>query len=1201
MMNKHKGANDMSLVSKNAAQESSVDNLELDPNIKQQVASNPEYCAWVGASAGTGKTKILTDRVLRLLLPRQDGRPATSPERILCLTFTKAAASEMAVRINRTLGCWAVMDIDNEEKKKSLRCVLSDLLGYSPDQRHINAAKRLFADVIDCPSGIQMMTIHSFCQSVLGRFPIEAGLSPNLSVIEEGRASDLMDQARGQVIEQSQNDDLLGSPLSIAVNNIITNIDEKAFINVIQHIVKEKHQFSELLGRYGSIDNIYATLCDFYNIPQNAEIDKIIEGFCNNSFCNQDGLRYVAELMLQHKSKNAPIYGSKILQWINSDNHQRILEYNIYKDVFLTAKGEVRKTSLPPTSVRKEYPDSEDILFKEAERILELEDTKKRIISAALTRDILLIGKAVIERYDELKNKEGALDFDDLINHTMSLLTGKSVGFNDLSAEDRSHIMPWILYKLDQGIDHILVDEAQDTNPEQWKIIEAISDEFFAGHSARDDVLRTSFTVGDIKQSIYGFQRAAPEEFKRMQGVFNDKITNAQQENRNVTLDISFRSTKSVLHVVDRVFENPVLQKAVGEDSVHHKSYREGQEGLVELWPLFEQEKSQQRDFWDIPELVDNVKSGSSELASYIAENIRCSLDKKEMLPSYNRPIQPSDFMILVRKRTSFVEQMVRALKAQKVPVSGADRMLLKDQLAVQDLMSMARFCLLPDDDLTLAEILKSPFIGLDEDEVFSLAYGRKGTLWQEICNFDYDRLSEISDNISVIDQGKKEIIRDYLGRMIGRANIMGAYEFFSFILTQSCPADEISGLRAICKRLGEDAFDPVEELMNSALEFGHENIDHLQLFIDYQEHKDTQIKREQENISNQVRIMTVHGAKGLQAPIVVLPDTIEERVGKVDRMLWPNKTGACVPLFSARGEDDPTIYSEYLDGIKKRNNEESYRLLYVAMTRATDRIYIGGYSKGKSPKEDSWYFMMKKAMENAADVEELENGVLRISNPQISAADRAEKDRKISNNDKKLPEWIFEDAAGEPYPPQPLVPSRPSLDEDDVVLSPLQSINNKRFLRGDITHKLLELLPSIDSGNRRDAALGFVQKNVAEFSDKVKENIVSEVLNILDNPEYAPFFKEGSMAEVPITGLMPDNRIISGQIDRLVIDENDIWILDYKTNRLPPTDVKEVPDIYINQLRAYYDAIREIYPNRNIHCGLLWTDGPNLMLVDVS
>tara|TARA_R110001592_G_scaffold29350_9_gene106588 strand:- start:1081 stop:4653 length:3573 start_codon:yes stop_codon:yes gene_type:complete len=1173
---------------------------DINPNLKQQEASHPEHSVWVGASAGTGKTKVLTDRVLRLLLPRARGQDGTPPNRILCLTFTKAAANEMAVRINKTLGSWAVMDIDHEDAKKSLRQVLTQLLGYVPTEAHINAAKRLFADVIDCPGGIQIMTIHSFCQSVLGRFPIEAGLPPNFSVIEEAETSELMRQAQSRVVEISQTNEYAGAPLGDAVNHIIGTLDEQTFSTLMRQICKEKYQFQALTRQYGSVEGIYAVLCDVYKIAQNLKPYAVIENFCAEALYDEQGLRYVAEALLQDKGKTAPQRAAVMLQWLNSDADGRMASYEIYKTAFLTGGGTIHKQAFPPAAVDKQYPDAKDILHREAERILAVENTQKCIKSAAMTRDLLLIGQEVMAAYDRLKILHGGLDFDDLINRTMTLLIGETSGFSHLEQTDRTQIMPWILYKLDQGIDHVLVDEAQDTNPEQWKIIATLSDEFFAGLSARDDVLRTAFTVGDIKQSIYGFQRAAPEEFKRMQKVFDEKINNAGLVNKNIALDISFRSTQSVLHVVDAVFKNPVLLHAVGEGHVHHETFRQGQEGVVELWPLFETEKPEQRDFWDPPVLIQNHKNGASDLAGYIATQIRGALDRKEVLSSHNRLIQPKDFMILVRSRTAFVEQMVRALKALDVPVSGVDRMMLKDQLAVQDLLSVARFCLLPDDDLTLAEVLKSPFIGWSEEELFSLSYGRKGTLWQEICNFDHAKIDAIPEAVARVSEDKRMAAQDYLSRLMGRARVMGAYEFFAHILTQRCPADDYSGLRAVCKRLGEDAFDPIGEMMNAALDFSHDNTDHLQLFLDYQEHRDTEIKREQEDTTNQVRIMTVHGAKGLQAPIVILPDTtVDGAAKKTGRFLWPEKTKATVPVYSARKDDDPALYCDLYDTIKQQDEEEYYRLLYVAMTRATDRLYIAGYAKKNKPKEHSWYFMVQNAMEQDAAVQQMEDGVLRIANPQTAPPDKSEKKSKDAPDTRALPAWVYQQAGDEPFPPRPLVPSRPS-DDEDIVMAPLKAAENGRFLRGNITHKLLEFLPSFPVENRYDAAVKYAHKNAADFSEDVRDNIVAEVMGILEHPEYRSFFKEGSMAEVPLSGLMPDNRIISGQIDRLVIEERDIWILDYKTNRPPPKDANNIPAIYRKQMIAYRDAIQKIYPDHTIHCGFLWTDGPNLMMVDL-
>ncbi len=1191
-----------------AFKNSSTEDLKqqvVDPNMLQRAASNPDESVWVDASAGTGKTKVLTDRVLRLLLPRSDGRSGTPPGRVLCLTFTKAAANEMSLRINRVLGGWAVMDVEHSERKQSLRAVLEDLIGQEPSEDQIIAAQRLFADVVDCPGGLQIMTIHSFCQSVLGRFPIEAGLPPNFDILEEGQAGLLMRRVLNQVLANAQRDDRAGSPLSQAVQNVVSNLDEDGFTSLMQELCGERRQLSVLLSHHYDIHGLYQGMCDYYDIDSSISEDVLISQFCETGGFNLSGLESVAQALLEDKGKKAPKRGQDILRWLNASPEERMIQLPEYRSAFLTQKGEVHKTAFPPKSVKTRYPDSEDILHKEAGRLMRFSDTVKALKSACITRDVLLIGQEIITIYTKEKQALGVLDFDDLVLKTMALLAGETSGFKQLGSGDIAQVPEWVMYKLDQGVDHILVDEAQDTNPEQWRIIEALCSEFFSGMAARDDVMRTSFTVGDIKQSIYSFQRAAPEEFKRMQGVFDRKISNVDLVNRNIGLDISFRTTESVLRVVDRLFQNDVLQAAIGGEEVHHKSFRKGQAGCVELWPVFESPPKEVHDFWSPPVEVKGHKSGSAQLASYIADKIQDWLDRKEVLPSANRPIKAGDIMILVRSRTAFVDQLVRSLKLKSIPVSGVDRMTLGDQLAVQDLCAVARFCLLSDDDLTLAEVLKTPFLGWSEDELFSLSYNRKGTLWQEICNFDkcrLDGLSDCGDEIVLPSAEKCEAARDYLARLMGRARYSGAYEFFSYILNMPCPADEYSGLRAVRSRLGEDALDPIEELLNAALDFGHDNTDHLQIFLDEQERKQQVIKREMDEGSNCVRIMTIHGSKGLQAPIVIMPDTLKTAAAKKGgRFLWPDKTGLDVPLYAVRKDEEP---SEYRSAHQKRRDleeQEEYRLLYVAMTRAADRLYVAGHKGIRDAKDNSWYYLIKKTMQNdelCECVPEGDEEILRVQNRQDSSPDKVETRIQEQQGDVDLPDWIRSCAPEEPLPPYPLIPSRPLEEEEEVAISPLVSSNGKRFRRGNVTHKLLQFLPDLDVSQRRDAALEFVHKNALDLSGGIGDEIVDEVLEILENPDFAPFFSSSSMAEVSVTGLMSDNRIVSGQIDRLVVTDEEVWIVDYKTNRPPPLDVKDVPAIYKRQLNAYRDSIAAIYPKHKINCALLWTDGARLMLL---
>ncbi len=1155
----------------------------VDPHLRQRAASNPENSIWVGASAGTGKTKVLTDRVLRLLLPRRDGSPGTPAHRILCLTFTKAAANEMALRVNNILGHWAVM------ARESLMASIEELTGEVAHEAQIMAAQKLFAETIDSPGGLRIMTIHSFCQSVLGRFPLEAGLAPNFQLMDEVQASALMAQAQRLVLRDAQRDEMAGSGVADAMNLLVHALDEARFTAIMRGICAERHQLANITRKYGDVEGIYRQICAYYKIdPLCAEVSVSVG-------LDEANLRLAAAALLEDKGKTGPALAPGIIGWLNMDCEGREKNFENYVSIFITTSGEARTSGFPAKAVAEAFPECGRILRSEAQRLIDIIELKNRHTSAQLTRAALIFGQEMIKRYEEMKAARAVLDYDDLILNAIALLRGQASGIGGMEGA-----AAWVMYKLDGGLDHILVDEAQDTNPEQWGIIEALSNEFFSGYSARDNILRTSFTVGDVKQSIYSFQRAAPEEFQRMQSLFNQKIKAAGLRNENVNLDISFRTTKSVLQVVDRVFQDSHLNNAVGGGEIHHISYRRGQAGLVELWPLFETERKEVRDAWAAPVEVKGQQSASVALAEVVAEKIRVMLDRKEALEPYGRAIEPGDFMILVRSRNAFVEQVVRALKARFIPVSGADRMILGQQLAVQDLIAMAQFCLLPQDDLTLGSVLKSPLLGWDEDELFSLAYKRKGSLWEEICNFDSDKLSDVKSEIRCVSDEKREAARVYLSEYIGRAGVMGAYEFFSRILTQGCPADDFSGLRAIKARLGQDAQDPIEELLLEAQAFSHDHIDHLQLFVAHLEQNEREIKREMEESGGHVRIMTIHGSKGLQAPIVILPDTIlSSAAKKPDRMLWPNKTGLDVPFFSPRKNSDPKAYIDIYDVVQALDEQEYYRLLYVAMTRAADRLYVGGYVGSKGAQERSWYFKIKAAMEADENCAILEDGRLRVEHAQEAAPDKMRHERARTNAQLALPEWALQGAPAEPLPPRPLIPSRPSLEDSETAQSPMVSGFESKFKRGNITHKLLQFLPDFDADVRRKAAMNFVQKQASDLAPKVQQSIVDEVLAVLSRPDYAPFFQKGSLAEVPVTGLTADHRIVSGQIDRLVVGKSDIWILDYKTNRPPPRDVKNVPAVYKNQMRAYRDSIMQIYPDRAVHCALLWTDGPSLMILD--
>ena len=1158
-------------MSQNSSQQKTHDSQPIAPNVLQRQASNPKTSVWVGASAGSGKTKVLTDRILRLLLPSELEQSGTEPHKILALTFTKAAASEMALRITKNLSQWAT------ETDKKLKENLKNLLGQEATENQVIEARKLFAKVIDTPGGLKIMTIHSFCQSILSRFPLESGVSPNFKALEEEKAQKFLKQSQNKILKTSQEEK--GSPLAKAVYHLATFQNEEQFMSLLQNLSSERRQFQRILEKNFGTDGLYTALCQNFSIPPGQSAEEMLMNACDSSQFDQKGLGDACKALTQGSEKTDQPRGLTIQNWIDKEKEDRTLLYEDYKSTFLTKEGKVLKT-LATKKVQNQDPNILSILETEAIRLQKLEENLKAVQISTLTHDLFLFGQEVLKHYDELKSKENTLDFDDLILKTLDLLQGNTPQLKGLDTA------PWVRYKLDQGIDHILVDEAQDTNPEQWEVIQALCDDFFDGSTDHHNE-RTIFVVGDEKQSIFSFQRASPDKFQQMRDWFSDKILSSENNFIPVDFNTSFRSVKSVLQLVDLVFDDPGVRKGLSTGKITHNSYRYTQAGQVELWPLFKSPEKTEDSPWAPPVEVVEFTSGAVKMANHIGETIAQWIKDKEILESYDRPIEAGDIMILVRSRTKFIDQVVRALKTRNIPVSGVDRMVLNDQLIVQDLCALAQFALLPEDDLTLATILKSPFIGWNEEKLFEATYARDSSLWQNIKN---------TDNSETIN---------WLSSLIERSGKQNPYRFFSTILQESCPANKTSGLHAIKKRLGEDCLDPLNEFLNTALLFEAENAPSLQNFLQEQLHNKNQIKREMEKAGNAVRIMTVHGAKGLQAPIVILPDTVRNSSStKPERILWPDRSRQKLPYFCPTSKQQPALCDDALKVIKERENEEYKRLLYVAMTRAENRLYIGGYTNSKKPNESSWYSYVENAFNKLPDIEQIKFGneeILRFKNPETAKPDRKQTDKKDhSVEDIKEPHWLFSPISEEPFPPRPLTPSRPS-SEEEPVLSPLQSSHNSRFLRGNITHKLLQILPDLSSEHRQKAAEKYVSHPAHNLSQKIQDSIVSETLALLNHPDFAPIFGQGSIAEAPVTGFINNKTLVSGQIDRLLITKTEIFIIDYKTNRPPPKNLKDVPNIYRNQMQAYADIIREIYPKHIIRAALIWTDDTRLMEIPVS
>jgi len=1130
-----------------------------EASIKQAAASDPQRSVWVGASAGTGKTKVLIDRVLRLMLPRLTGEPATQPGKVLCLTFTKTAAAEMSNRIYERLSGWSV------KNDADLRKELQELIGAPPTVEIEEEARRLFARVLDTPGGLKIMTLHSFCQSVLKRFPIEAGLPPHFELMDEQDAVEYLTRCLHGIIEESR--DHADTILAQSFSPLALHLDSESMSALMQQIMSKRSLLAEILKHHGdeeghaekTINAVYKHL----HLERHITEEDVLKRACTLAEGIEKDLIQAIRALLQGKATDQG--RAELLQpWIEQRSRRGEL-FNAYCGAFFTIEGEIRKV-LATKDVIKSYPDIANVLQREAERLEEFRRELKAVRLAKINAALLTVGSAMVGRYTRYKRMRDKLDFDDLIIKTCELLSEESM-------------VPWVLFKLDEGIDHILVDEAQDTSRNQWRVVQALSEEFFVGRGSRDDTLRTLFVVGDEKQSIYSFQGADPAEFSYMQDFFGERVKDVQ-EGWEIFLEYSFRSTRTVLHVVDGVFRDPLVRKGVAKRDVLHLAYREGQAGMVELWPLFKTEKREQPEPWQLPTEVDFGDNAASMLAEKIAETIKGWIGK-EILTARNRPVRAGDILILVQSRGPIVELMMRALKSRGVPVAGVDRMMLTQEIAVMDLLALAQFALLPKDDLTLASLLKSPLIGLSEEDLYNLSYQREGSLWNSV-------------------QKNKPTLAHWLKGWVDKAGRVTPYTFFAEVLNTPCFADDVSGRRAFYGRLGSDIHDALDEFLNSCLHYEQSHTPSLQKFADWFARGDTEIKREQDpGKTDLVRIMTVHGSKGLQAPIVFLPDTVKKmhdsNHGRI-RLLWPeNETG--VPLWSPRSEFEAPAYTARQAASRERQEEEYRRLLYVALTRAEDRLYICGYHGVREPKQDCWYKLVETAF--PADATEVpfegELTARRLSHAQ-EAVHEKEKQHKAKADAVRapLPAWVIQPLPDEPQPSQPLAPSRPD-DDEPAMKGPLVADDGWRFRRGIILHQILEVLPQLSPAKWETAIAHYLARLALAMPPAQQKSFAAEILAVLRHPEFAAIFGPGSRAEVPVTGQV-GKKTLSGQMDRMLVTDKEVLIIDYKTNRPPPKEVKDVAAIYLKQMAAYRSVIQNIYPQRTIKCALLWTDGPLLM-----
>lgn len=1091
------------------------------------IASDPDISAWVAANAGAGKTYTLANRVARLLLAD------AAPEKILCLTFTKAAAAEMQERLFRQLGDWAMLP-DQDLRAEILR------IGGDAHQ-DLDKARCLFAAALETPGGLKILTLHAFCQIVLSRFPLEAKVPPAFEVLDDQSARELIEEARHRVLERAGSGD---PQLAEAVSLLVNETSEARLLDILDAALGSDRR---------KLDRILSDVSDFrplveshHGLKPGENSQTIVSDFCECLARDKEQLRQT-QSWLSRGGKNDADAAATISQVIQDSR----TSFRLLGDYLLTAKGEKRK-QLANKKLAEDRPDLLAYLIDLQERYYAASQKLRQARAAELAHAALILIAAMRKDYRSAKRLRGVLDYDDLIIETKNLL----------SRQDGAQ---WVLYKLDGGIDHVLIDEAQDTSPDQWEIVKKLTEEFFSGKGRDRSQTRTIFAVGDEKQSIFSFQGADPSQFDLNRRHFSQAILGAQQRLHEVPLITSRRSAPEILNFVDHVFKSDDARSGLtysGAEIVH-RAYRNSAKGGIEFWPALVPEDDEDIDYYAPVDAVQK-QSPVARLAAMIASKIENWLKSAAQLPGHDRPIAPRDIMILLPRREPFGSEVIRQLKLRRVPVAGADRMKLREQIAVMDLIALGRFVLQREDDLNLAALLRSPLCGLGEHDLFEIAYAREGDLWSAL----------------VANKEKYLSAFEYLSSLLQRADYAPPFEFYSHALTT------LGGKPKLLARLGMEAADAIEEFLTLTLSYERSHSPSLEGFLDWLEHGSIEIKRDMEQGRDEVRVMTVHGAKGLEADIVVLPDTtsLPQPSSTKGHLIYEDDK----IYFPLADDEAPDLIKQAKKRAQAETLREHRRLFYVALTRARDRLYVCGFENKRGIKDGSWYDLARSAAERlGVKVNQGADEIIAYGNTEeeIGKAEIQQRQRT------SLPSWI-----GTPAPEEPVGGSliRPSvaLGIDPPFSSPL---GDDRFRRGLVAHALLAGLPQIDPLKRRAVATTFVlQKGL-----KDPQKLVDDILGVLEHPAFAAAFGPASQSEASLLATLPElgaDQRVHGRIDRLAVTDDRVFILDYKTNRPPPAREQDVPGIYLAQMALYRAAAAKVFPRHRITCGLVFTDGPRLL-----
>ncbi len=1110
---------------------------------RQVKASDPRSSIWVAANAGSGKTHVLTQRVIRLLLG------GVAPSKILCLTFTKAAAAQMATRVFRTLSEWTTLD------DAQLRAAILETGAPPPTPADMLLARRLFTRTLETPGGLKIQTIHAFCERLLHLFPFEANVPARFEVADERRTQEMLSLAKRAVIAEAHRS---AGPLNAAlllVADLAGSAGSDALIATAMRLRAPVAQAAR---------DLQSTLPEALGAGDLRTVDAVRRAMVEDGIApvRWPEIAHVLDLGSANDAKQAGRLRAAAAAAIRGDTAGLAETVRLYLTVFFDAKNGKRATLLTKP-LAKAHPELARELDEEQARIAALHASLKVAEAIERTEALITIVDAVMRRYEHAKIAAGLLDFDDLIVRTRTLLDRSDAG--------------WVLHKLDAGIDHVLVDEAQDTSEAQWRILEQLTADFATGQGARSPD-RSFFVVGDDKQSIFSFQGAAPLMFDAMRSRFERRFRAGAKAFERVSLATSFRSVPGILDAVDRVFADAGRQDGLVQPHdiwPVHDSMKSELPGLIEIWPKLGATATPDPEDWSIPLDMPSETDPASVLADRVALKIKALIatDADECVHdghgARKRPIRPGDILILVRTRNAFFEAVIRALKRHWIAVAGADRLDVANHIAVMDLVAAGRTALLPADDLSLACLLKSPLFGFTDADLLDVAPERAGSLFEALATSPSAHHRHAHERIA---------------RWAARASGATPFAFYVELLGRD------AGRKLMEARLGPEAHDAIDEFLRLALAHEQQQAPSLVTFLNEVEALESSIKRDMEGSSDAVRVMTVHAAKGLEAKIVFLPDTCAVPSPRFDPTVFDlNRENGRAPVlvWSPRKADDPAVVGAARAAERLATMREYRRLLYVALTRAEERLYIGGFYNVQQPPDETWNAMVEATFGEAEDVPAFWNAdetVKRVSTPGAADETRVARAPREQGTLHLAPDWLHQ-----PFDTPPPAPAlRPSRADPTA-----QSERRAGLAYGSALHLLLQHLPPLSPAERPGAARAYLAARPDILPTAQHRRVIAEALAVIDLPVLAPLFAPGTKAELPVLGRLAradgGTFDVAGTIDRLAVTADCVLLADFKSG----TPLADVPLSYRTQLALYREVLSPLWPDLPIRALLVWTAGP--------